>query len=253
MMADEPQLTTADESGPTPERDNGRTEYLLKLTSERVNGLENALEKNWIAHLILAATGLALVFHIGSFRDLLSNYFIHGGYDQKVIAAVDLALLLYYFMKLGHLLTLYAEGHGLQKQLLEGYLGEDFKTANAVFRKSTNFYVEAFFSLGWTSDSGASRGQSSQIRPLRIRHIFWPYMLVTTIIVSVAQAAAIFLVAQAYGWASVILFFGCALIVTLYFLFWSSNKKSQPQATIPVVLSVAMVVGWLVTFHLTSQ
>jgi hypothetical protein len=76
---------------------NGRTEYLLKLTSDRVNGLENALEKNWIAHLILAATGLALVFHIGSFRDLLSNYFIHGGYDQKVIAAVDLALLLYYF------------------------------------------------------------------------------------------------------------------------------------------------------------
>ena len=115
-----------------------------------MNGLESALEKNWIAHLVLAATGLALVFHIGSFRDLLSNYFIHGGYDQKVIAAVDLALLLYYFMKLGHLLTLYVEGYELQKQLLEGYLGEDFKTANAVFRKSTNFYVEAFFSLGWT-------------------------------------------------------------------------------------------------------
>lgn len=252
-MADEPKLATADELRPMPQRDDGRTEYLLKLTSDRVNGLESALEKNWIAHLVLAATGLALVFHIGSFRDLLSNYFIHGGYDQKVIAAVDLALLLYYFMKLGHLLTLYVEGYELQKQLLEGYLGEDFKTANAVFRKSTNFYVEAFFSLGWTSDSHAPRAQSPPVRPVRIRHFFWPYMLVTTIIVSVAQAAALFLVSQAYGWASVILFFGCAVIVTLYFLFWSSNKKSQPQATIPVVLSAAMVVGWLVTFHLTSR
>ncbi len=136
-----------------------------------------------------------------------------------MIAAVDLALLLYYFMKLGHLLTLYVEGYELQKQLLEGYLGEDFKTANAVFRKSTNFYVEAFFSLGWTSDSHAPRAQSPPVRPVRIRHFFWPYMLVTTIIVSVAQAAALFLVSQAYGWASVILFFGCAVIVTLYFLF----------------------------------
>lgn len=40
---------------------------------------------------------------------------------------------MYYFMKLGHLLTIYVEGYELQKQLLEGYLGEDFKTANAVF------------------------------------------------------------------------------------------------------------------------
>jgi hypothetical protein len=118
IMAGESKLPTAGEPQPEPERDDKRTEYLLKLTSDRVNRLENALEKNWIAHLILAASGLALVFHIGSFRDLLSNYFIHGGYDQKVIAAVDLALLLYYFMKLGHLLTLYVEGHELQKQLL---------------------------------------------------------------------------------------------------------------------------------------
>jgi hypothetical protein len=62
-MADEPKLTTADESRPTPERDNGRTEYLLKLTSDRVNGLENALEKNWIAHLILAWGGLRTPMH----------------------------------------------------------------------------------------------------------------------------------------------------------------------------------------------
>lgn len=76
IMADEPKLATADELRPMPQRDDARTEYLLKLTSDRVNGLESALEKNWIAHLVLAATGLALVFHIGSFRDLLSNYFI---------------------------------------------------------------------------------------------------------------------------------------------------------------------------------
>ena len=147
-MADEPKLATADELRPMPQRDDARTEYLLKLTSDRVNGLESALEKNWIAHLVLAATGLTLVFHIGSFRDLLSNYFIHGGYDQKVIAAVDLALLLYYFMKLGHLLTLYVEGYELQKQLLEGYLGEDFKTATQFSERAPISMLRHFFHWG---------------------------------------------------------------------------------------------------------
>jgi hypothetical protein len=234
---DQPESKTAGEPKQAPERDDKRTEFLLKLTSDRVSGLEGALEKNWIAHLILAITGVALVFRIGSFRDLLANYFIHGGYDQKVVAAVDLALLLYYFMKLGHLLTLYVESNELQRQLLETYLGEHREMADVVLRKSTNFYVEAFFS----------------IRSGRVRDFFWPYMFVTTTIVSLAQAVALFLVAQAYGWSSMILFLGCAVIVTLYFLFWSSNHKSQPQATIPVVLSIAMVVGWLVAFHLTSR
>ena len=251
-MADEQKLTIAGKTL-SHENEDGRTAYLLKLTSDRVAGLENALENNWTAHLILAVTGLALVFHIGGFRDLLSNYFIHGAYDQKVIAAVDLALLLYYFMKLGHQLTLYAEGYELQRQLLGRYLGEEFKTANAVFRKSTNFYVEAFFSMGWGSDSHASTAKPSTMLPLRIRHFFWPYMLVTTTMVSLAQAAALFLVAQAFGWMSLLLIFSCAVIVTLYFLFWSSNKQSQPQATVPVVVSVAMVIGWLVTFHFTSR
>ena len=42
----------ADQSGLTPETDQRRIEFLLKLNSDRVNGLEGALERNWIAHLI---------------------------------------------------------------------------------------------------------------------------------------------------------------------------------------------------------
>ena len=45
-------MDEADQSGRTPETDQRRIEFLLKLNSDRVNGLEGALERNWIAHLI---------------------------------------------------------------------------------------------------------------------------------------------------------------------------------------------------------
>jgi len=161
----------ADQSGLTPETDPRRIEFLLRLNSDRVNGLEGALERNWIAHLILAGIGLALVFHIGRFRELLANYFVRGPYDQTAVATVVLALLLYYFMKLGHLLTLYVEANGLQQRLLKDYLGERFDPAKMVLRKSTNFYVEAFFS----------------VKPFSPRETFWPYLLVTTVVVSLPK------------------------------------------------------------------
>jgi hypothetical protein len=88
-----------------------------------------------------------------------------------------------YFMKLGHLLTLYVEASGLQQRLLQSYLGGHVDATKLVLRKSTNFYVEAFFA----------------IKPLGGRDTFWPYLLVTTIIVSLAQATALYLVGQAFG------------------------------------------------------
>ena len=80
-------------------------------------------------------------------------------------------------MKLGHLLTLYVEASGLQQRLLQSYPGENVDAAKLVLLKSTNFYVEAL----------------SKIKPLGGRDTFWPYLLVTTIIVSPAQATALYL------------------------------------------------------------
>ena len=275
----------------SPVMDERRIEFLLKVNSDRVNGLEASLEKNWIAHLILAAIGLALVFHIGNFRELLANYFVKGPYDQKAVAIVILGLLLYYFMKLGHLLTLYIESSRSQQQLLKAYLGEQVTASSVILRKSTNFYVEAFFSV----DS------------FHMRDVFWPYLLITITIVSLAQASALFLIAQAYtlsrwlpfiisvnaalvvlcfvfwpalrkssatkipvvalmavvaftlstacirnGWPSVILLFAASALVTLYVLFLSSNREF-PQTTIAVATSPIMASLWLLLFALASR
>jgi hypothetical protein len=274
-----------------PESDNHTNEFLLKLNSDRMSGLESALERNWIAHLLLAGIGLALVLPIGKFRDLLASYFVKGPYDQTVVATVLLAILLYYFMKLGHLLTLYVEASGLQQRLLQSYPGENVDAAKLVLRKSTNFYVEAL----------------SAIKPLGGRDTFWPYLLVTTIIVSLAQATALYLVGQAFGlnrwracvvlvsgacgisyvvfvhgvqkprlprplatvllaavlvatliaclksgWASLILLVAVALMVILYLLFWSANRDF-PQTRLIVSSSPVLAVLWLILFAATRR
>lgn len=280
----------AEETKP-PENDNHTNEFLLKLNSDRMSGLESALERNWIAHLLLAGIGLALVLPIGKFRDLLASYFVKGPYDQTVVATVLLAILLYYFMKLGHLLTLYVEASGLQQRLLQSYLGEHVDATKLVLRKSTNFYVEAFFA----------------IKSLGGRDTFWPYLLVTTIIVSLAQATALYLVGQAFGlnrwlpcfvlvsgacgisyvvfvhavqrprlprplatallvgvlavtliaclksgWASLILLVAVALMVILYLLFWSSNRDF-PQTRLVVSSSPVLAVCWLIICAATGR
>ncbi len=170
------------------------------------------------------------------------------------------------------MLTLYVEASGLQQRLLQSYLGEHVDTAKLVLRKSTNFYVEAFFA----------------IKPFSGRDTFWPYLLVTTIIVSLAQATALYLVGQAFGlnrWlpcvvlvsgtcgisyavfvhavqrprlprplATVLL--AAVLLVTLmvifYLLFWSSNRDF-PQTRLVVSSSPFLAVFWLILFAVTRR
>src|ERR1700724_3302129 len=115
--------------GQKTEESDRKIEFLLKLTSDKVEKLEGALEKNWIAHLILAGVGLALVLNIGNLPGLLANYFLRGGYDKKAGATIILAALLYYFMKLGHLLTAFVDVSQLQASLSKDYLGDEVDEA----------------------------------------------------------------------------------------------------------------------------
>jgi hypothetical protein len=279
----------ADETNVT-QTDDRKIEFLLKVNSDRVIGLESALERNWIAHLILAAVGLGLVLPIGNLRELLANYYMHGSYNQTAVATGFLVILLYYFMKLGHLLTLYVEANDLQQTLLMDYLGEDLDLSKVIITKSTNFFVEAFFS----------------IKSFKARDTFWPYLVVTTTVVSLAQAAAVFLLAQAcklnrwfpcvvlatgtaviiyivsvksakvsrfvqvlstclliaivlatFGfsaycrWSSLILLLASAIVFLLYFLFWYSNQNFR-QTNLAVESSPALAVVWLIIFTATS-
>ena len=102
-------------------------EFLLNLNSAKINKLKSALEKNWIIHVVLAGVGVALVFRIGNLPNLLvAKYFPQGQYDAQAVAAIVLPIFLYYFMKLGHLVTLFNEARRFQDALLKEYLTSQF-------------------------------------------------------------------------------------------------------------------------------
>jgi len=52
-----------------------REKLLIDLASAKIAKLEAALERNWIAHLILACIGFVLVYVIADLPKLLSGYF----------------------------------------------------------------------------------------------------------------------------------------------------------------------------------
>ena len=93
---------------------------------------------------------------------MLSQYFIKGEYDKKGVAAIILAILLYYFMKLGHLLSSYADANDLQSSLT----GDFDQPTTLPLRKSISFFAEAFSDESFANNS------------------FWSYLLVTTAVVT---------------------------------------------------------------------
>src|SRR5437879_11930587 len=101
-------------------------------------------------------------------------------------------------MKLGYLLTSIIDASQLQEWLLSDDLGEQFEEEKMrPLRKSTNFFVEAFSSAKLSK--------------------FSPYLLVTSCVVSIAQAAALCAIVQAYRLdrrlGSVLVLGGAALIL----------------------------------------
>ncbi len=201
---------------------------LLNLNSDKINRIESGLEKNWIAHLILSGVGVALVFNIGNLPGFITHYFSESPYDRKAVAAITLAILLYYFMKLGHLLTSFVDASQLQDSLLKDYLDGDFDEGRlSPLHKSTNFFVETFFSPGVLTSL--------------------PYLVVTLFVVSIAQAGALFLFAQAYGlqgWLPLVFQSFAMVFVVLYIVFEKLRKYRLRKAF--VLGSSAAVAAWCV-------
>src|SRR5437879_6356004 len=129
-------------------------------------------------------------------------------------------------MKLGYLLTSIIDASQLQEWLLSDYLGEQFEEEKMrPLRKSTNFFVEAFSSAKLSK--------------------FSPYLLVTSVVVSIAQAAALFAIMQAYSLdrrlASILLFCGAALI--FLYIKLRRSKKGPPKNAWVIGSVVAVGVG----------
>jgi hypothetical protein len=134
-----------------------RRKLLISMTSAKVTKLEEALEGNWVAHVVVAGIGFALVYGVANLPKLLSEYFVKGDYDKKGVAAITLAILLFYFMKLGHLLSSYGDVTDLQKVHIDNF----HQPMTLPLRKSTSFLADALSDESYQSNS------------------FWPYLLIT--------------------------------------------------------------------------
>jgi hypothetical protein len=208
-----------------------RVEFLLDLNSAKIRELEKALEQNWFIHVILSGVGVALIFNIGHLQDVLAKYFAQAQYNAQAVAAILLPVFLYQFMRLGQLVTAFNEARQLQEQLLQDYLGGEFHDLNMEpFHRSTSYLAESFVKKG-----------------------NWSYLLVTTAIVTIAQASALFLFVQAYGvyrFSVAILVVSAVVMSILYFVFWK-GQSDRHRATLVVSLglaSFALVFGLLLVF-----
>jgi len=213
-------------------------EFLLNLNSAKINKLESALEKNWIIHVILAGVGVALIFRIGNLPNLIvAKYFTQEQYDARAAAAIMLPIFLYYFMKLGHLLTLFNEARSLQDTLLKEYLTSQFdERQTESLHRTTSFLAESFY---------AGKGDK----------MFISYLFVTSVVLSTAQGAALFLIVQAYHlnrWSIAGLTLSGIVLLILYFLFWRS-QKDRFRATLAVLFSIVLTTAWLIAFAVFAK
>ena len=210
-----------------------KAEFLLEISSAKVEKLEKALERNWIAHLILAGIGLAFVFDIGDLPKSFAKYFSQDQYNIRLAAVLILPVLLYYFMKFGHLLTSFIQARTLHDELLNAYLGETFDEKKFKPLRETTSFFEVFYS---THTFGGGRNP-----------IVLAYFVVTPTVISVAQATALFLVLQAYGrtsWSIGVVVLCGTVLVMLYWAFWMS-QKNHPGTTGVVIGCVSLVIVWL--------
>lgn len=215
-------------------------EFLLGLSSERLVRVEQALERNWTVQLILAGVGLALVFEIGDLPRFLSKYVSQDVYNLRPVATILLALLLYYFMKFGHLLTAFIEARQLNDSLLHEYLGATSRKETMKALRETTSFFEGFYS----EDAFGGRGP-----------LIAAYYLTSAVVISTGQAAALFLILKAYGanpWSIATISLSAIAIGLLYREFWRS-KKNHPGTTTMVVACTLMAVVLFIVFYVLDE
>jgi hypothetical protein len=212
-----------------------KAEFLLNLSSAKIEKLEKALERNWIVHLVLAGVGLALVFDIGDLPKVVAKYFSQEQYSIKPAALIILPVLLYYFMKFGHLLGSFIVARRLHDSMFGAYIDKQSDGSNLSPLRETTSFFEVFYSVG----SFGGRGP-----------LVFAYFVVTPAVISLTQASALFLVVKAYGinvWSMSTLILSAIAFLILYWGFWKSHKD-HPGTTKIAIGCLALVVGWLILF-----
>ena len=201
-----------------------KAEFLSTLISARVDKCEKALERNWIAHIILAGIGLAFVFDLGGLpRALASRFFGPDHYNNLLPPMLMTPILLYSSTRLGQLLISFVRARRIQDELLTRILQDDplgkyLEERSADLRPlfQTSSFFETYYST--TFDKGS----------------VFSFLAITCGVVSTAQAAALFLIWKASDYTpwSIIARALCILcggiLLYAYVRFWVS-QKNQPK------------------------
>ena len=157
-------------------------EFLLTLTSARVDKSEKALERNWIALIILAGIGLAFSFDLGGVPQAVAKYFGQGEYNRSLPPMITAPILLYCWTRFGHLLISFIRARTLHDKLWRKYLGMKFDKTEFNPLHQTSSFFEVFYSMhfDWFTVSFS--------------------IAVMSMVISLAQATTLFLIWKAYGY-----------------------------------------------------
>jgi hypothetical protein len=204
-----------------------RLEVLLGLASTKTDALEKALERTWIAHVVVAGIGIAVVLNVGQVLQAIAGRYLQGASDLETVAPIMLAIYLYYFMKTGSLLTAFNEAKALRDRLLKDYLeGQPEEGTVGALHGTTSFLAAAFYDdePGLVHPTGGTWWRWKLGR--------WvPYFFITALVVSLAQAAALFLAFEAYhATARIWLVIVLILVIVLDIMFWKP-APSTPTTT----------------------
>lgn len=238
--------------------------FLLGLTSAKTDTLDKALEKTWIAHVVIAGIGIAMVLNIGKVTESVFHHLL-GSYDPNTAAAIILAISLYYSMKTGPLLTAFNEARMLRDDLLDAYLAGQKGMVDPL-RRPTSFLAAVFYD-DEPGPGHAAGGSGWRWMPEKWVPKWVPYFIITTFVVSLAQAAPLFLVYEAYHesprfWLVIVIV--SAFLLALYYMLGKAGlttattasrsthpgkaKKEQTRRTLAVFVLLVLVFLWLVLF-----
>jgi hypothetical protein len=212
-------------------------ECLLQLSCARAEKLAAALERNWTVHLILAGMGVAIVFDVGNLPEFLVKHFVEQDtFERRPVAAILLPVVLFYFMKLGHLVTSFFETRNLVIYSLRKYSGESGEYDRLSSLEETTSSFEVFH-----PDSKLGKNKTLRLVALGI----------TSLILSTEQAAALYLLIQAYGinfFSIVATVLSFVAFLILYSAFWNSRtiqgtagKKVTGISCIILILEMAFL------------
>jgi hypothetical protein len=220
-------------------RVNDDFECLLQLSCARAEKLATALDRNWTIHLILAGLGLAIVFDVGSLPEFLVKHFVdQDKFERRPVAALLLPLVLFYFMKFGHLLTSFFSARDLVEFSIKKYAGSLTVHGPLSSLRETTSFFEAFYRGG---------------TPAKTKTLKFAAFCITVVVFSAEQATALYLLIQTYGrnfWSiSAITVSGIALLI-LYASFWNPPVIHKTAGRSATLLSIIFVVaGFLLLGH----